>query len=185
MNRSMSQKIKIPKNIYLYICDENILTISNSIKSQSIKLNLKVTIEKNKHIFLTKIPVKKFIKKQIINSLFKYYIFLIKKSFFFNKIVKKKLIIKGVGFRVTLIHINKNLVLLLKLGFSHQIYIKIPYNLRIFCPTSSIIYIFGTNITVVNNLCMLLKSCKLPEPYKGKGIFFENEKIFIKSSKKI
>jgi len=108
----------------------------------------------------------------------------------YNKLIKIKikgvlqgyklnLILQGIGFKS---FIEKK-VLTLKLGFSHNISIPIPSNIKIINQSnnlicSSIDYIFLTQFV------HLIKSYKKPEPYKGKGLLLKNEKIIKKEGKK-
>ena len=98
----------------------------------------------------------------------------------FNRIFIKKLILKGLGLKVNLL--NK-LSLQLKLGFSHLVDIVIPNNL-IVSFSKSIIAIQGTDATAVGNFANLVKRKKLPDAYKGKGIWYKNEKLILKTVKK-
>ena len=72
-----------------------------------------------------------------------------------------------------------------KLGYSHQIFFKIPRNLNVFCLKSTKLFVSGLSNSYVNQIAALIRSYKTPEPYKGKGILYENEKIILKEGKKI
>jgi len=56
--------------------------------------------------------------------------------------------------------------------------------MKIICPKTTKLFIFGYNQQKINKLAALIKSYKVPEPYKGKGIFYDNEKIILKKGKK-
>ena len=73
----------------------------------------------------------------------------------------------------------------LKLGYSHFIYIRIPKDLLVVCPKPNKIFLYGNYQQKINLLAFLIKSYKLPEPYKAKGIFFFNEQIKLKKGKKL
>jgi len=97
----------------------------------------------------------------------------------------KKLKLIGVGFRVaTLKLVNLNL-LHFKLGYSHCIYFKIPENLKIFCLKSNKLFIIGFSYMFVTQIAAIIRSFRVPEPYKGKGILYTTEKIIMKEGKKI
>ena len=72
-----------------------------------------------------------------------------------------------------------------KLGYSHNIYFKIPKNLTVFCLKSDKIFISGNFYEYISQIASQIRSYKTPEPYKGKGILYENEKIFLKEGKKV
>ena len=72
-----------------------------------------------------------------------------------------------------------------KLGYSHQIYFKIPTKLKISCLKTTQIFIFGYSYLFVTQIASLLRSYKAPEPYKGKGIIYTTEKMILKEGKKV
>lgn len=96
-----------------------------------------------------------------------------------------KLKLIGVGYRAFPIEIFNNQLLHLRLGYSHQIYFKIPENLTISCIKTTNLFIFGNSYQFIYQIAAIIRSYKVPEPYKGKGILYENEKIAIKEGKKV
>lgn len=97
-----------------------------------------------------------------------------------NKTFFKKLKIIGVGFKVSI----ENNSLNLRLGFSHPIIFKIPKDIQIYIPQTNILLIIGKNKQLVSEVTATIRSLKLPEPYKGKGIHYFDEIIFKKEGKK-
>jgi len=91
----------------------------------------------------------------------------------------------GVGYRAFDVDNYKNKLLLFKLGFSHPIYFKIPDKLKIFCLKFTKLFIYGSSYQNITQTTALIRSNKFPEPYKEKGILYENEKIILKEGKKI
>ena len=89
--------------------------------------------------------------------------------------------LKGVGFKAS---INENNQLLLKLGYSHDIIYDIPSDIVIKCPKQDQIIIFGINKINITTIAARLRKLKKLDPYKGKGILFENEIIVLKEGKK-
>nr|YP_009547918.1 ribosomal protein L6 [Bremia lactucae]AZL92970.1 ribosomal protein L6 [Bremia lactucae] len=92
---------------------------------------------------------------------------------------KIKLILKGIGFK-SFIENNK---LILKLGFSHSIVILIPENIKIINNINSLIF-NSIDYIFLNQFVHMIKNYKKPEPYKGKGLLLQNEKILQKEGKK-
>ena len=77
--------------------------------------------------------------------------------------------------------------LLLNLGLSHSFIISKPLNIYITIPDGNKqqkITIFGINLDSVIKLSSKIRNLSKPEIYKGKGIRFENEIIFLKEKKK-
>jgi len=181
--------IKIPKNISVYFCQNNILTLVGplGIKSIELKTQVKFFLSKN-YILVTKIPF--FDKKNILENdnkkLSNTYISIIKQIIQeISKKSKHKLNLIGVGYRAILLTSFTFTILQLKLGYSHLIFIRIPKDLTIICPKPTKIFLYGNLQQKINKLSFLIKSYKMPEPYKGKGIFYINEKIDLKKGKKI
>ena len=93
----------------------------------------------------------------------------------------KRLNLIGVGYRAVVQ--SDNTILNLKLGYSHQIYIKIPETLKIVCPKPNIIFVSGNSLREINEMISLIRSFRVPEVYKGKGILYEYETIKLKEGK--
>jgi len=187
---SKSYFIKIQKEICIFKNINNIFTFVGPFGIKSIKVPNKVVVSINKPSL---IEISNVSSKNISKNKFK--LFKKHKKTFVGLILqtlsevlrksKKKLTLIGIGYRVEVLKYNSFSILQLKLGFSHHIYIKIPKNLFVFTPKPSKILIFGSSQQKVDNLAALIKSYKIPEPYKGKGIFYENETIALKQGKKI
>jgi large subunit ribosomal protein L6 len=90
----------------------------------------------------------------------------------------KKLEIHGVGFRVALAG-NQ---LKMNLGFSHQVEYSLPTSVTASVEQNTIT-ITGIDKQQVGQIAAEIRALKKPEPYKGKGIRYENERIIRKSGK--
>ena len=91
----------------------------------------------------------------------------------------KKLIITGVGYRVAM----QGKALNLTLGYSHPVVIDAPEGISFETPDANTIIIKGIDKQVVGETAAYVRSKRAPEPYKGKGIAYEGEKIRRKSGK--
>ncbi len=96
-----------------------------------------------------------------------------------NKLFEKKLIIEGVGFKVEM----SGEELILSLGFSHKINVKIPKELNVTVEKNTIM-VSGVNKELVGQFTANIRALKKPEPYKGKGIRYEGEVVRRKQGKK-
>jgi large subunit ribosomal protein L6 len=177
-------------NIILYNNKKNILTILGPFdKKKSLKLKLKINILNDKQtIQVLPIPTIKLSnnEKKKIDSLKGTTVALIKQSILeTSSTLYQKLKLIGVGYRVFEVESVKNKLLMLKLGYSHLIYIKSPKNLNIFCLKSTKLFIYGTSYSKITQTSSIIRSYKTPEPYKGKGILYDNELIQIKKGKKV
>ena len=92
----------------------------------------------------------------------------------------KKLEITGVGYRAAL----QGKTLVLQLGYSHEIKYPIPEGIKVEVPSQTEVIISGANNQVVGQVAAEIRSYRKPEPYKGKGIRYENEFILRKEGKK-
>ena len=143
--------------------------------SLNFSKNILFFIKKNKLILV--INTKKKEKKSILNLYIKLINIKIKGLLQPFKLI---LILKGIGFKI---FIEKN-YLLLKIGFSHNIYIKIPYNIKIIIQNNNNIIFSSRDYILLTQFINFVKNHKKPEPYKGKGFSFKNEKILKKEGKK-
>nr|YP_009510489.1 ribosomal protein L6 [Gracilaria caudata]YP_010196206.1 ribosomal protein L6 [Gracilaria caudata]AXI96162.1 ribosomal protein L6 [Gracilaria caudata]UAD83603.1 ribosomal protein L6 [Gracilaria caudata] len=92
---------------------------------------------------------------------------------------EKKLQIQGVGYRSQLQ--GKNLIL--NVGYSHPVTIEPPKNIIIEVENNTNIIVKGIQKEVVGEIAAQIRRIRPPEPYKGKGIRYLNEKINIKVGK--
>ena len=97
-----------------------------------------------------------------------------------SKGYNKTLELSGVGFRAAL----KGKQLNLQLGFSHDINFDIPDSVKISVEKQTIIKINGNNKQEVGMITSKIKSFRLPEPYKGKGIREKGQYVLRKEGKK-
>lgn len=96
-----------------------------------------------------------------------------------NKPFEKKLIVEGIGFKADV----KGKELVMSLGFSHPVKIVIPDGLKV-TSEKNVITVSGIDIEKVGSFVARVRSQKVPEPYKGKGIRYDNEVVRRKEGKK-
>ena len=97
-----------------------------------------------------------------------------------NKPFEKKLQIEGIGYRAEL----TGKTLKLAVGFSHPVMVQIPEGLSV-AVDKNIISVAGADKEVVGQFAASVRAIKKPEPYKGKGIRYEGEKVREKQGKKV
>ena len=93
---------------------------------------------------------------------------------------ERKLEINGVGYRASLQ--GKNLQL--ALGFSHDVVYQTPEGITIAVPKPTEIIISGINKQQVGQVAAEIRDYRSPEPYKGKGVKYAEERIVRKEGKK-
>ena len=92
----------------------------------------------------------------------------------------KKLEINGVGYRAQMKGSNVQL----SLGFSHDVNYETPDGIKIETPSQTEIIISGIDKQKVGQVAAEIRAFRPPEPYKGKGVKYEDEYIFRKEGKK-
>ena len=91
----------------------------------------------------------------------------------------KKLEVNGVGYRVAL----QGKALNLTLGYSHPVIMDAPEGITFETPDANTIIIKGIDKQLVGQIAAVIRSKRAPEPYKGKGIKYEGERIRRKAGK--
>jgi large subunit ribosomal protein L6 len=92
---------------------------------------------------------------------------------------ERKLQINGVGYRAE----KKGDALVLSLGYSHPVELTDPEGISTETPTPTEIRVRGISKALVGNYAAIVRAWRPPEPYKGKGIRYENEVIRRKEGK--
>lgn len=92
----------------------------------------------------------------------------------------RKLDIVGVGYRAAV----QGKELVLQLGYSHEIRYPIPAGITVVCEKPTAIAISGFDKQQVGQIASEIRAYRGPEPYKGKGVMYEGEKILRKEGKK-
>lgn len=95
----------------------------------------------------------------------------------------KTLELVGVGYRAS----NQGQILELSLGFTHNIFLQLPKEINLETKTernkNPLIILSSADKQLLGQVCSKIRSFRMPEPYKGKGIRFEGEVIRRKSGK--
>ncbi|MEK8048548.1 50S ribosomal protein L6 [Ideonella margarita] len=97
-----------------------------------------------------------------------------------SKGFEKKLTLVGVGFRAQ----AQGQKLNLQIGFSHPVVKEMPAGISVATATPTEILIKGADRQVVGQLAAEVRAIRPPEPYKGKGIRYADERVVIKETKK-
>ena len=92
----------------------------------------------------------------------------------------KTLELNGTGYRASI----SGSKLKLQLGYSHDINFDVPKEVKVECPKQNIIKLTSTNKEILGAVAANIRSFRKPEPFKGKGIKYDNEFIFRKEGKK-
>ncbi|PPR35095.1 MAG: 50S ribosomal protein L6 [Alphaproteobacteria bacterium MarineAlpha6_Bin4] len=176
MSRTGNIPIEIPEGVDVSLNERNVIVKDKSgEKKFKFSQKLEVTIE-NKQILIKPKIVNKKTKmiwgttRSILNSIILGCI----------NDFKKTLKLVGTGYRAQL----QGKILKISAGYSHDIDYQIPEGINIKCQDANTIEVSGSNKTLVGQVAANIRSYRKPEPYKGKGIKYEDEYIFRKEGKK-
>jgi large subunit ribosomal protein L6 len=170
--------ITIPEKVKVAI-NGSILNIDGPLGKQSLNIDTKVfdlDIKEGKEISIKPKKINDGIKR----------LWGMNRSLVNNAIIgtssgyEKTLELTGVGYRAAL----KGKQLNLQLGFSHDINLDIPENIKITVEKQTIIKINGIDKQLVGTVAAKIKTFRPPEPYKGKGIKEVGQHILRKEGKK-
>ena len=176
MSRIAKNSIKLPQNTTCSF-ENNILSVKGKLGEATLSINNLFTIKQleNEIYVLPKNekdktnPTWGTIRAHVANTLYG-----VCNSF--SKILE----LNGTGFRASV----SGSKLKLQLGYSHDIEYDIPKEVKIECPKQNIIKITSINREILGAVAAKIRSYKKTEPFKGKGIKYENEFIFRKEGKK-
>lgn len=190
-NLKKKYSIKIPKNIQIVYCDKkNIITFIGPLLTKSLKLKIKLFLIPSSRLVVASshLPVigKSVISLKNIKKIQGTTIAIIRQTLIeITYTLYRKLNLIGVGYRVFSYDKLPNQIYL-KLGYSHLVYFKIPEGINSHCQTFTKLFLFGeSSYNLLTQTAAQVRCCKLPEPYKGKGILHDQEKILLKKGKKI
>jgi large subunit ribosomal protein L6 len=93
---------------------------------------------------------------------------------------EKKLQLVGVGYRAQAQGDKLNLTL----GFSHPVVHKMPKGIKVETPQQTEVVIKGIDKQIVGQVAADVRSYRPPEPYKGKGVRYSDERVVLKETKK-
>ena len=93
---------------------------------------------------------------------------------------EKRLTLVGVGYRAAVQGAKLNL----QVGYSHPVAKEMPAGVKVECPSQTEIVIKGFDRQAVGQIAAEVRAVRPPEPYKGKGIRYVDEKVTIKETKK-
>ena len=181
--------LTIPDNTTVLYCNKNkVVTFIGLLKKKSLKVKLKLFFIDNLMI-ISNLPNsnKNSINKKELKMIQGTTLSLIKHILIeINYKLYQRLKFIGVGYRAFQVDKPLENQILLKLGYSHVIYFTIPTPIETYNIKYTKLFIFGNcSYNEITQLASSIRNCKLPEPYKGKGILYYEEKIKLKKGKKI
>jgi len=175
MSRIGKKPIEIPGNVKLDLKDKFVsVTGPKGTLSVTVTGGISVNVNGNEVTFTRENDNK---KNKALHGLYR--------ALLMNMITgvtegySRKLELVGIGYKAEL----KGKILLMQLGYSHPILFKAPDDINIEVPVPTNIIISGVDKQLVGLIASKIRSFREPEPYKGKGIKYENEVIRRKAGK--
>jgi len=180
MSRIGKLPVNLPKGVTVDVSDSNVISVKGpqGELKQSIAKDIKVEVENNT-IILTR-PTESKIHKSLhglTRALIANMVTGVSQGF------KKELELVGVGYRAE----AKGQMLEMSLGYSHDIILEVPQEVKVETRTerrsNPIITLTCTDKQLIGHIAAKIRSLRPPEPYKGKGIKFVGEHLRRKAGK--
>ena len=176
MSRVAKMPVAIPQGVDVAIKDDQI-NVKGALGALALTQNAHVVI-KNDDGKLTFVPANDSREanamsgtmRQLVNNM----VVGVTKGF------QKKLNLVGVGFKAQAQGDKLNLTV----GYSHPVVMDMPAGIKVETPTPTEVVIKGSDRQRVGQIAAEVRAVRPPEPYKGKGIRYSDEKITIKETKK-
>ena len=181
MSRIGKLPVDIPAGVEIKVSDENVVTVKGPLGelTQKVDPEIQLTIE-NGTLELTRAGETKSQKAMhgLYRALVNNMVTGVSKGF------EIKLELVGVGYRAELLPNN---VLDLVLGYSHHTYLQLPPEVKVEAKSDKrsnpIITLNSIDKQLIGQVAAKIRSFRMPEPYKGKGIKFVGEELRRKAGK--
>ena len=176
MSRVGKMPITVPQGVDVHITAEEI-TVKGAMGTLVRAVNNLVTIKRDGAV-LTLVPANDSVAANAMSGTMRALINNMVNGV--SKGFEKKLTLVGVGFRAQAAGSKLNL----QIGFSHPVGKQMPTGITVACATPTEILIKGADRQVVGQVAAEVRAIRPPEPYKGKGIRYADERVVIKETKK-
>ena len=174
MSRIANKPVEIPSGVDIKIEGQSVRA-KGSVGEMEISLHPSVKVEQEDATLKVKADSNESIAMAgTMRSLLDNLVVGVSKGF------EKKLELVGVGYRAQ----SKGKSLNLSLGFSHQVDYPVPEGITIETPSQTEILVKGFDKQKVGQVAAEIRSYRKPEPYKGKGVKYADERIIRKEAKK-
>lgn len=177
MSRIGSSPIELPKEIEVSITQEGLVECKGPKGILTYAVSPLVVVKKIDNILLVEFDKNNFEQNQAAGTTRANLENMVKGV---TQGFEKKLTLIGVGYRASV----KGQELTLNLGFSHPIIHNIPKGITVETISPTEVIIKGNDKKLVGQTAAEIREYRPPEPYKGKGIRYSDEKVVIKETKK-
>lgn len=180
MSRIGKQPVEIPKGVSITVGSDNIVTVKGpkGELKESVDRDITVKVEGTQVTFVR--PTDQ-IRHRAMHGLYRALVGNMVKGVTDGYVRKLELV--GVGFKAS----NQGNLLDLALGYSHNIIVEIPKELKVATATEKgqnpTITLEGIDKQLIGEVAAKLRSLRKPEPYKGKGVRYVGEVVRRKAGK--
>jgi large subunit ribosomal protein L6 len=176
MSRVGKMPIAVPQGVDVKISAEAV-TVKGTLGTLNLPVNGLVTVSQE-GVMLKVAPVNDSAEANAMSGTFR--ALLNNTVNGVSKGFEKKLTLVGVGFRAQ----AQGQKLNLQIGFSHPVIKDMPAGIKVETPSQTEILIKGMDRQVVGQIAAEVRAFRPPEPYKGKGIRYIDERVVLKETKK-
>ena len=176
MSRVAKVPVAVPAGVDVQIAD-GAITVKGPLGSLSLRVNPLVSIVREGAELLVK-PMSEARDAGAMSGTFRALVANMVQGV--TRGFEKKLQLVGTGYRAQAQGASLNL----SLGFSHPVVYKLPDGIKAETPTQNDILIKGADRQKVGQVAAEIRAYKSPEPYKGKGVRYADEKVVLKEVKK-
>lgn len=176
MSRVGNKIISIPEGVTAEITSDNTVTVKGAKGTLVKQFSPVITLEQNDGVITVSRNSEQKMHKQLHGTT---------RALLANMIegvhngFKKELEIVGIGYRGQM----KGNTLVLNVGYSHLVEIESEEGVTIETPSQTKIIVSGTDKERVGEIAARIRATRKPEPYKGKGIKYSDERIIRKEGK--
>jgi len=176
MSRVAKAPVELPKGVE-FKQDGNVITLKGSKGELSIELNSEVELKQEENVLSLSPRSGSRFATAIAGTM---RAILANMATGVSDGFEKKLELKGVGYRAQAQGKNLNL----SLGFSHPVVYEAPEGVSIETPSQTEIIVKGADKQKVGQAAAEIRGFRPPEPYKGKGVRYSDERVQLKEAKK-
>ena len=176
MSRIGKKPVVIPANVTLTVAENNVVTVKGPMGTMTKEMHPDMILKVEGNVLTVERPDEEHLHKSLHG---------LTRTLIANMVegcekgYSKTLDVNGVGFRVE----KKGKQLVMRLGFSHEVFMDEIPGITIEVPTPNKIIINGIDKQVVGQFAAEVRGKRPPEPYKGKGIKYTTEVIRRKAGK--
>lgn len=176
MSRISKEPVQLPKGVE-FKHEGNVVTVKGSKGTLSLELNNEVTLSQSDDLLQVAARSGSRFSTAIAGTT---------RALLANMVTgvtegfERKLELVGVGYRAQAQGSKLNMTL----GFSHPIVHEVPEGVTIETPSQTEIIVRGADKQKVGQVAAEIRSHRPPEPYKGKGVRYANERVVMKEAKK-